>query len=134
MKVPNDFADMGGDMGPGVLGLVGSLGEGKLSEENRCGRCGGVVRGGLGMPWVDRGRRAVDLLAAREPGWFSGDGTDKVAMLFTGQARLNWLRVLSSSMLRVTQALQIPAPSEGGTYKCGEETGKQDTRSKRSIG
>lgn len=37
MNVPNDLADIGGDIGPEDCGL---LGEGKLRAENRCGRRG----------------------------------------------------------------------------------------------
>lgn len=38
MKVPNDLADMGGDMGPGDRGLevaVECVGEGRVKAENR---------------------------------------------------------------------------------------------------
>lgn len=67
MKVPKLRADIGGDIGPGDLGLVTvemMVCEGKPFPENRWGRLGDVTRGALGSPWVESGL----LSAAEAPG------------------------------------------------------------------
>lgn len=63
MKVPKDFADMGGDMG-GDMGDIGGevdVGdEGMPTAEKRCARFlfpGEDIIGVLGIPWLDNGRK-----------------------------------------------------------------------------
>lgn len=69
MKVPKLFAERGGDIGPGDLGLKGVDGKdcpGYPSVEKRWGLSGDIVRGSLGIPWVESGRNF--LLAPNEAG------------------------------------------------------------------
>lgn len=81
INVPNDLADIGGDMGPGVQGdkagigetggkgdlgsLVLGRGDGGRPEKRCCGvtkLLGESSDGSLGMPWLDKGEYSV-----REP-------------------------------------------------------------------
>jgi hypothetical protein len=57
MKVPKLLADIGGDIGPGDLGVEDVVCcEEDRRPEKRWGRPGDVTRGGLGRPCVDSGR------------------------------------------------------------------------------
>lgn len=59
INVPKLRADVGGDIGAGLMGLEMMNGWGDLGPEKRWGRSGDVTDGGLGIPWAES-----DLLLA----------------------------------------------------------------------
>lgn len=74
MNVPKLLADIGGDIGPGDIGLVKPDvldGDDNPKGGKRWGDSGDIARGGFGMPCVERG-----LLATVE-----APGTARVAMI-----------------------------------------------------
>lgn len=93
--MPNDLADIGGgdtgigdsgagEIGPDKPGLREEAekdGDGKPRPDELCERSGDMVRGSLGNPWAERGRRRPFCSAANLLEFKSGEGMESVVMI-----------------------------------------------------